>query len=297
MKNKLKTMAFFVLPSIPVVIIGAYLWDAAGAAVAGVVMLVLSMLIYRFSVNVILKWYGSHKVDSSDSVELHAILDRLSGKAQVPVPDIYVFKSPLPVTFTAGSGKRTSVVLSSETLDMLDRSELEVILAHEIGHIKNGDVPLSTVTALFAGLLASFSTAALWASLLTGFGQEYDPAPRLIRFLAMGLVAPPAAFLVQLAIPKAREYAADEAGVHLTEKPHLLAKTLERIERYAQLQPAEEFNPGHVHMFVTNPLRVEETYDVHYSLFDTHPDIKDRVNNIMRISSSIESGSHAGGVD
>jgi len=165
-------------------------------------------------------------------------------------------------------------------MDFFDSDELEVLFAHEIGHIKNGDVPLSTVTALFAGTLASFSTAALWGSLLTGFGQEYDPAPRLIRFLAMGLVGPPAALLVQFSTSRAREYAADEVSTILTDNSQLLVETLERIERYVQLQHLGEINPGHAHMFPVNLLKVEESYDLHLSMFDTHPDIQSRENNL-----------------
>ena len=278
--DQLKIALFFVIPSIPFILIAGIF---GGIPIAGVVlatMLILSYAIYRFSGRILIRWYGARKVDASESIEIHSILDNLSNLAQVPTPSPYVFESLIPAMFTVGTGDKALVAVSTKALDFFDQAELEVLLAHEMGHIKNGDVPLSTVTALFAGALASFSTTALWGSLLTGFGQEYDPAPRLIRFLAMGLVGPPAALLVHLSTLRAREYAADEVSVVLTDKPHLLVETLERIERYTKLQHLGEINPGHAHLFPVNLLKVEESYDLHLSMFDTHPGIQSRVDNL-----------------
>ena len=278
--NKIKIALFFAVPSIPFVIIAGIFGGIPIAGVVLAVMLILSYRIYRLSGNILLKWYGARKVDTSESFEIHSILKRLSNMAQVPKPYLYFFESQIPAMFTVGTGEKASVAISTKALDILDQAELEVLLAHEIGHIKNRDVPLSTVVALFAGTLVSFSTVAFWGSLLTGFGQEYDPAPRFIRFLAMGLVAPPAALLVQLSISHAREYAADEVSMGLTDKPHLLVETLERIERYIQLQHSGEINPGHAHMFTFNLLKAEESYDLYLSMFDTHPGIQSRVDKI-----------------
>lgn len=278
--DKLKIALFFVVPSIPFVLIAGIFGGIPIAGIVLVVMLILSYFINRFSGKILLRWYGARKVDTSESFELNSILGTLSNLAQVTEPNLYVFESQIPAMFTVGTGSRASVAVSTKAMDFFDSDELEVLFAHEIGHIKNGDVPLSTVTALFAGTLASFSTAALWGSLLTGFGQEYDPAPRLIRFLAMGLVGPPAALLVQFSTSRAREYAADEVSTILTDNSQLLVETLERIERYVQLQHLGEINPGHAHMFPVNLLKVEESYDLHLSMFDTHPDIQSRENNL-----------------
>lgn len=278
--NQLKIALFFTIPLILFVLIGGIFGGIPIAGIVLVVMLILSYIIYRFSGRILLRWYSARKVDTSESLEIHSILGALSNLTQVPEPDLYVFESKIPAMFTVGIGSRTSIAVSTRAMDFFDRAELEVLLAHEVGHIKNGDVPLSTVVALFAGTLASFSTAALLGSLLTGFGQEHDPAPRLIRFLAMGLVALPAALLTQLSVSHAREYAADKASVVLTEKPQLLVETLERIERDMQLQHLGEINPGHAHMFPVNLLKVDESYDLHLSMFDTHPDIQSRGNNL-----------------
>ena len=265
---------------IPFVLIAGFFGGISIAGVVLAVILILSFVIYKFSGKILLRWYNARKIGDFESIELNSILGTLSNMAQVAEPSLYVFESQVPAMFTVGIGSHASVAVSTKALDIFDRSELEVLLAHEVGHIKNGDVPLSTVTALFAGTLTSFSTVALWGLLLIGFGQSSDPAPRLIRFLAMGLVAPPAALLVQLSVSHAREYAADEVSIVLTDKPHLLVETLERIERYIQLQHPEEINPGHAHMFPVNLLKVEDTYDLHLSMFGTHPDIQSRENNL-----------------
>lgn len=278
--NKIKIALLFTIPLIPPVLVAGFFGDISIAGVVLAVMLISSFVIYKSSGKIILRWYHARKIGDNDSFELKSIIGTLSDLAQVPEPGLYVFESQIPAMFTVGSGNRATIAVSTKAMDFFDQAEFEVLLAHEIGHIKNGDVPLSTVTALFAGTLASFSTAALWGSLLTGFGQEYDPAPRLIRFLAMGLVAPPAALLVQLYVPRSREYAADEVSTVLTDKPQLLVETLERIERYIQLQHPWEINPGHAHLFPVNLLKVEETYDLHLSMFGTHPDIQSREDNL-----------------
>lgn len=278
--NQLKIALFFAVPSIPFVLIAGIFGGVSIAGIVMAVMLILSFVIYKFSSKILLRWYNARKIGDFESIELNSILETLSNLVQVTEPDLCVFESQIPAMFTVGTGNKASIAVSTKALDIFDQAEIEVLLAHEIGHIKNGDVPLSTITALFAGTLASFSTAALWGSLLTGFGQEYDPAPRLIRFLAMGLVGPPAALLVHLSTSRAREYAADEVSTVLTDKPQLLVETLERIERYVQLQHLGEINPGHAHMFPVNLLKVEESYDLHLSMFDTHPDIQSRENNL-----------------
>ncbi|MDF1534297.1 MAG: M48 family metalloprotease, partial [Methanosarcinaceae archaeon] len=163
--NKLKIALFFVVPLIPFVLIAGIFGGIPIAGVVLAVMLILSRAIYISSGKILLKWYCARKVDTFESLEIHSTLKALSNMAQVPNPNLYVFESQIPAMFTAGTGNRVSIAVSTKVLDLLDQAEMEVLLAHEIGHIKNGDVPLSTVVALFAGTLASFSTAALWGSL------------------------------------------------------------------------------------------------------------------------------------
>jgi len=231
----------------------------------------LSYGLYRYSGKILLKWYKAEKVGT---------LENLAKKAGVPSPDMHMFNHQHPIIFTVGSRGKFDIAVSSGAMGLFDASELEVMLAREFGHILNDDVPMNTIVALFAGSLASVSTLALWGALLGGFGQDFDPAPRFIRFLGMGLVAVPSSLIAQLTLSPSRELLADAASVEFTNEPQLLAETLEHVQEYVSHYPIP-LNPGHVHMFPLNLLSLEEFYDIHLSLFNTHPDMDIRVRNIL----------------
>lgn len=210
-------------------------------------------------------------------------MENLSKKAEISTPDMYLFDYPLPLIFTVGTSGKYDIALSCEAMDLFDKSELETMLAREIGHIRNGDVPLNTVVALFAGTVTAVSTLALWGAMLMGFGQNHDPAPRFIRFLSMGVVTPPAALITQLLVACSRERAADETAVELTGNSQMLVESLERLKHQIDLNPVG-VNPGHAHMFPLNVLHVTELYDIHLLLFNTHPSLESRFNRLKEAS-------------
>lgn len=218
-----------------------------------------------------LKWYKAENVGT---------LSNLAEKAGISPPEMYMINHHLPIIFTVGTRGKYEIAISSGAMGLFDTSELEVMLAREIGHIINDDVPMNTIVALFSGSLASVSTLALWGALLGGFGQDYDPAPRFIRFLAMGLVAVPSALIAQLALSPSRELMADAASVELTNEPQLLAETLDHVNEYVEHYPAP-VSPGHVHMFPLNTLEINELYEIHNSLYNTHPNMDERIKTIQ----------------
>ncbi|NPE27890.1 M48 family metalloprotease [Methanococcoides sp. SA1] len=267
----MKIIFLFALISIPAPLIALLLLGSVGFVVTLALFILLSYVLYNYSGKILLKWYKAKKVGS---------LEKLAEKAGVAAPDMYMFDHHLPMIFTAGTKGKFDIAVSSGAMGLFDASELEVMLAREIGHILNNDVPMNTIVALFAGSLASVSTFALWGALLGGFGQDYDPAPRFIRFLGMGLVAVPSALIAQLALSPSREMMADAVSVELTKEPKLLADTLEYMQKYVGHYPMS-LNPGHAHLFPLNLLSMEEFYDMHLSLFNTHPDVGIRVKQIM----------------
>lgn len=277
--NELKIALIFALPSIPIVIVAGFFGTITIVTVA-ILLIFINYIAYHFSGEIILRWYRSKKMKTDEFMEIYSIVNELSIEAKISKPNLYVFKFPLPTMFTVGTGNRISIIVSTKALDLLDKNELKTLFAHEIGHIKNKDVPLSTVVALVVGTLISLTTVAMWGPQLILFGQDEDSKSGLIQFIMMCLVALPAAIAVQLIIPHAREYAADEVSSVLTNEPHILAETLDRIERYPHFHPVEKLNPGHIHMFPTHLLRIENTYDIHISMFDTHPDIQSREKNL-----------------
>lgn len=241
------------------------------AKISLLICLCLSYGLYRLSGRILLKWYNASKVGS---------LKNIYKKAGISQPHIYTFNSATPVSFTVGTSGEYNILVSTGAMKMFNVPELELLLAREVGHIKNGDVYLNTTVALVAGTLVGLANTAFWISLMLGFGRENDPVPRLIRLIVMGIVAPPAALLVKLLIPASREYAADSIVEELTGRSRMLPELLGGIENYINLHP-RQVNPGHVHMFPVNALRVRDLYDVHISLFNTHPNLKSRINRLL----------------
>jgi heat shock protein HtpX len=259
--------------------------------ISGIILLILISYGYIFfrGSRWILKSYGAQKIQRSERSLLYSIMEDLSKKAGVKTPEMLSFESEIPSMFTVGSGSKSFITVSTSMLGMFDELELEALLAHEIGHIKNKDVGLNTVTAFLAGLIMSFPNFVMWVSLLSGFGQPEDPAPRFFKFMATAFAAPPAATLIHLTNPAKREFAADETGIKLTGNPRTLAKTLEYLENYIPLQPVTgKFNPGHFHLFSTHTQQIRGYLSIFISIFDTHPGIEDRVANILNHSSHIE---------
>lgn len=231
----------------------------------------------------ILKGYSAQKIKRSERDLLYSTLQELSGKAGIKEPVLLSFESEVPAIFTVSGGSKSFITISTAMLEMFDGVEMEALLAHEIGHIKNGDVYLNTITAFLAGLIMSFPDLAMWGSMLSGFGQPEDPAPKFFKFMATAIAAPPAAVLIHITDPEKRELEADRTAIKLTGNPQALIKTLEFLENYIPLQPVTgKFNPGHFLLFSTHTQQIRGYLSVFISLFDTHPAIEERVTNILK---------------
>ncbi len=291
MSNRFGTSLFFVVPSTLLILLAGLTKNAIVVVSVAFLMLILSSYIYVSAGSLILKLYKARKIRRSENPLLYSILEELSSRAQVRTPELYSFEAEIPGMFTVGNGSKAFIAISTSMFETFDDLNLEVLLAHEVGHIKNRDVSLNTVTALFAGAIMLLPELAMWGSILSGFGQPHDPAPRFFRFAATALAATPAATLVQLTNPQKRELEADEVVIKLTRNPQLLAKNLEYLENYIPFQPATgKFNPGHFHLFSTHTQRVRGDRAMFISMFDTHPDTGDRVMHILNHSNYKENG-------
>jgi heat shock protein HtpX len=228
--------------------------------------LITFIIIYSLADKIMLRWYRAHKIEDA---KLNAILRTLAMKVDIPVPRLYSMELSMPNIFSVGKGQgNASIVITTSALDLLDKKELECIIAHEMYHIKN-DLSNRTISAAFAGILTSMATVAFWGSLFLGFGQESDPAPKLIRSFAMSLLAPPAALLVALAVPRSVEFKADKLSAELCRKPERLARALVRMDEHRMI----DVSPSHAHFFIVNPLQ-NDTFN---SLFDFHPPTGERI--------------------
>lgn len=270
------------IPLVSVTFIAFYLGGPVAGVLTAVAGLIVAMSVYRMSPKILLKWYGARRVSHEKHSFVYSQLEELSSRSDVALPHPYVFDSVAPITFTVGNNKEYYLLVSTSSLDMLDEDELKSILALEVAKISKGAVALNTLVALLAGSIAAFSTVALWMAMLTGFGQEDDPAPRFISFLVMGIVALPSALLVHLfAIDSTVE--ADRMAAGMTAEPYLLAQALERTGTHINLYITGGFNPGHAHLFSVNPLKANTIFDVYSSMFLTKPDVDQRVMYLENI--------------
>jgi heat shock protein HtpX len=200
------------------------------------------------------------------------------------MPRVYIIPTPAPNAFATGRNPENAAVAVTEgIIRLLEPHELEGVIAHEIGHIKNRDILIGTIAATLAGAIGYLAHMAQWALIFGGFGRSSDDEEHgsLIGSLAMIILAPIIALLIQLAISRAREYKADETGAHLTRRPLDLASALKKISYGAERIPLDA-NPGTAHLFIMNPLRGGVA-----GLFSTHPPVEERVERLEKLAREI----------
>ena len=220
--------------------------------------------------NMVLRMHNARPVAPGDRAGLHAMVAELAGGAGMPVPDVYLIDTDQPNAFATGRNpENAAVAVTSGLLRQLDRQEVAAVVAHELAHIRNHDTAIMTVTATFAGAISMLASFALF------FGGRRDNPLGLIGVLAMMVLAPVAAALVQMAISRTREYEADRIGAEICGNPLWLASALTRIQTVAARvdNHVAERNPATAHMFIINPLHAHN-YD---RLFSTHPSTESRV--------------------
>jgi len=220
------------------------------------------------------------KGDSQDFIKT---IEEFAETVNIPIPKFYLSNKDIPLIFTIGRDcTSASIIFTDKLLDILSSEELTCVILHEMAHIKHEQILRQTLVAFVAGILTMFATAAQWIVLIMGFGQEDDPAPQIVKFFAMALVAPPAALLIQLTIPDRREYIADTAAIEIYNEPKIYIQMLEKMGRCFKETRYEEINPAHGLLNIVNPLPLSnDTKDNFYTLFNTHPDTDSRIEAIQ----------------
>jgi heat shock protein HtpX len=281
MKNMLKTTVLLAALTGLLVLIGDYFGGPGGMIIAFLFAVILNFGSYWYSDKIVLKMYGAREVTPAESPNLHRIVDGLSMKAKLPKPKVYIVESGMPNAFATGRDpKHAAVAVTTGILNLLSNEEIEGVLAHELAHVMNRDTLISAVTATIAGVITMLATMAQWAAIFGGFGSRDDDNGGIIGLIAMIILAPLAATLIQLAISRSREYAADEEGAIICRKPWALADALEKLEygnsnfkpSISDVQPKE----SSAHMFIVNPLKG----GMIQSLFSTHPVTNERVKRL-----------------
>jgi heat shock protein HtpX len=281
MKNMLKTTVLLAALTGLLVLIGDYFGGTGGMIIAFLFAVILNFGSYWYSDKIVLKMYGAREVSPAESPNLHRIVDGLAMKAKLPKPKVYIVESGMPNAFATGRDpKHAAVAVTTGILNLLSNEEIEGVLAHELAHVMNRDTLISAVTATLAGVITMMATMAQWAAIFGGFGGRDDDNGGIVGLIVMAFVAPLAATLIQLAISRSREYAADEEGALICRKPWALADALEKLEygnshfkpSISDVQPKE----SSAHMFIVNPLKG----GMIQSLFSTHPVTDERVKRL-----------------
>jgi len=279
--NTLKAWLLMSGLTVLLVLLGRVLFGASGAMMFFVIAIALNFFTYFYSDKIAIKMTKSYPVTRAEAPDLYEIVGRLSKRAGIPMPKLYVTPSAQPNAFATGRNPANSAVAVTEgIMRLLNRTEVEGVLAHELAHIKNRDVLVGTIAAALAGAITMMANAFQWAAIL-GMGRgEDEGGGGLIGGLIMAFLAPLAAMVIQMAISRSREYAADAAGAQIAGSPEGLANALLKLESAAQRIPMQT-NPATSHLFIVNPLSGKSMA----RLFSTHPPIQERVEKLrsMRV--------------
>src|SRR5438477_9045144 len=252
MSNVLKTGLLLGVLTALLVLAGQAIAGERGMIIAFVLAAIMNFVSYWFSDKLVLAMYGAQPVDEAQAPRLHAIVRRLATRAQIPMPRIYMIPSDTPNAFATGRNPQHAAVAVTEGITrILDEDELEGVLAHELSHVKNRDVLVSTIAATLAGAITYLAHMAQWAALWGGgrSSDDEEGGGNPFALILMAVLAPIAALLVQLAVSRAREFQADATGARIAGKPWGLAKALEKLEMANERLPMPA-NPSTAHLFI-----------------------------------------------
>ena len=255
-------------------LIGGYFGGQRGVIIAFIFAMVMNFGSYWFSDKLILRMYSAQEVSETQARELYALVKDLALKASLPMPRVYIIPSDTPNAFATGRNEKHAVVAVTEgILRILNREELEGVIAHELTHIRNRDMLIGSIAATLAGAIVMLAHMAQWAAIFGGVSRDDDEGGGgIIGLILMAILAPIAATIIQMAISRSREFLADEGGARVSGKPYGLASALEKLARASQALPMDA-KPATAHMFIVNPLTGRSLMN----LFSTHPPIEERV--------------------
>jgi heat shock protein HtpX len=281
MWNNLKTTILLAAMTGLVMVIGEAWGGQNGLILALVIAAVMNLGTYFFSDKIAIASAGAQPISREENPRIYQIVERLAAKANIPVPKIYFIPTDSPNAFATGRNpSHASVAVTRGILEICDDEEIEGVLAHELGHVKNRDILTSAVVATLAGAITLIGRMLFYAEMFGGFGgggSRDDRRGGVLSMLAMMILAPLAATLIQLAISRSREYEADHTGAEITGNPRGLASALEKIDKWAKRLPMQ-VAPSMAHLYIYQPLISGQMFS---SLFSTHPPIRKRIERLI----------------
>ncbi len=290
-RNYFKTamlMAFL----IAVLAIGGQMWGGtSGLLLFGGIGLVFNFVSYWFSDRIALAAHRAQPVTREQLPQLHEMVERLTRRANMPMPRLYVIPSPTPNAFATGrSPAHAAVAVTEGIMRILNARQLEGVIAHELSHVKNRDILIATIAAAVAGLVASLGHMIQWGAMFGGFGRSSDDdrGGNIFGALAWAILAPILALIIQLAVSRSREFGADASGAALVGDPEPLAEALLTLEKGNEVLPYQYGGPATAHLFIVNPFSGGAKRMM--NLFSTHPSTEERVKRLRELRGQLRGG-------
>lgn len=267
----MKTAFLMALMTALLMLIGDFFGGIKGMTFMLIVSIGMNFFAYWNSDKMVLAHYKAQQVDERTAPELYGIVAKLAKKANLPMPKVYIIDSPIPNAFATGRDpEHAAVAVNSSLVDLLSREEIEGVLAHELSHVKNRDILVSTIAATMA---SAISTIAQWGMFLGGGRDEDGESRNPIASILVMLLAPLAAMLIQMAVSRSREYMADKSGGEICGNPDALADALLKLEAYSRRGIMPDATEATAHMFIINPFTAANVQ----KMFSTHPSTEERV--------------------
>jgi heat shock protein HtpX len=278
--NALKTTILLSVLTVLLILAGEYFGHGINGALIGfAIAAATNFFSYFYSDKIALAMYRAQPVTREELPRAYEVVERLTGRAGIPMPKIYVIPTDSPNAFATGRNpQHASVAVTHGILQLLNDEELEGVLAHELGHVRNRDILTSSIAATLAGAITILARMAFWFGALGGYGGDRrDREGGGLGGIFMLILAPFAAMLIQLWVSRTREYEADASGAHLTGNPYALASALEKISMASRQVPLIA-SPSSAHLFIIQPLLSGATFA---NLFSTHPPIQKRIERLI----------------
>jgi heat shock protein HtpX len=280
MGNTFKTAFLLTVMTLLLMFIGRAFGGQSGMIIALIFAAVMNFVSYFYSDKIALAMYRAQPVTREQLPRAYEIVERLTQRIGIPMPKIYVIPTESPNAFATGRNpSHASVAVTHGILGLLNDEEMEGVLAHELGHVNNRDILISSVAATLAGAITMLASMGRWAMIFGGIGgRDREDRGGGLAALFMLIVAPIAATLIQLAVSRSREYQADATGAHFTGNPYALASALQKLDAYARRTPLQA-SPSTAHLFIIQPF-LGMNAGMFANLFSTHPPIAKRIERL-----------------